>query len=218
MLWALVPAKLGSAVKTRLGTVLSEDQRRALANAMLFDVLATLTSVRSLAGVAVVTRDTAVASLAARAGATHVRENHAGGLNEGVAQGMAACHARGASGVIVVMGDLPNLGASDVERTIEALPARGIVLVPSRDGTGTNVLAVRPIDVLRRTAFGDGSLARHRTATAGLETVLLPLRGAALDIDTVADLAHLVQGGATGAATRRLLAEIAPAAGPGRIA
>lgn len=212
MLWALVPAKLGPAVKTRLGAVLSEEQRRALARAMLCDVLDALRAAPSLAGVAVVTRDESVAALATAADAVPLRETHAGGLNEGVAEGIAACRARGASGVVVVMADLPNLATGDVEQAVAALPARGVVLVPSRDGTGTNVLAARPANVLLPTAFGEDSLARHRAASASLETVVLPLRGAALDVDTTGDLDELVRFGATGAATRRLLAELgAPA-------
>lgn len=218
MLWALVPAKLGPAVKSRLGAVLSQEQRGALAQAMLCDVLAALTAAPSLAGVAVVTRDPALATLAERAGATPVPETHPGGLNDGVAQGIAACRGRGASGVLIVMGDLPNLAAGDVERTVAALPERGVVLVPSRDGTGTNVLACRPADLVGTTFFGAGSLAHHRAATTGLDTVLLPLRGAALDVDTVDDLEELVRGGAAGPATRRVIAELAPAARPERTA
>lgn len=210
MLWALVPAKLGPAVKTRLGAVLSPDQRLALARAMLCDVLAALTSSPKLAGVAVVTRDDAVAALAEGIGVTVLRESQAGGLNEGVAQGIGALRARGASGVLVVMGDLPNLTAADVEQAVAALPERGVVLVPSRDGTGTNVLAARPADVLPATSFGPGSLALHRAATASLPTVLLPLRSAALDVDTVDDLELLVRGGSAGAATSRALAELTP--------
>ena len=218
MLWALVPAKLGPAVKSRLGAALSQEQRRALAQAMLCDVLAALTSAPSLAGVAVVTRDPSVASLATEAGATPIEETHGGGLNDGVAQGIAGCRAQGASAVVIAMGDLPNLLPSDVERTIAALPERGVVLVPSRDGTGTNVLAARPADLVLPTHFGEGSLARHRTATAGLDTVLLPLRGAALDVDTTDDLELLVRDGAAGAATRRLLADLARVARPSRTA
>ena len=218
MLWALVPAKLGPAVKSRLSAALSQEQRRALAQAMLCDVLAALTSAPALAGVAVVTRDPSVASLATGAGATPIEETHAGGLNDGVAQGIAACRARGASGIVIVMGDLPNLLPSDVERTVAALPERGVVLVPSRDGTGTNVLAARPADLVLPTRFGEGSLAHHRAATAALDTVLLPLRGAALDVDTTDDLELLVRDGAAGAATRHVLADLAPATRPERTA
>jgi len=218
MLWALVPAKLGSAVKTRLGAALTPAERTALAHAMLSDVLAALRGVAALAGVAVITRDDSVASLAAEQHATALRETHAGGLNDGVAEGIAACRARGASGVVVVMGDLPLLTSDEIERVIGSLPERGIVLVPSFDDTGTNVLALRPPELLRATQFGQGSLARHRAAAHALdiEPVLCPLRGAALDIDTADDLARLLRSDGQGQATRRVLRALGPRDLPAR--
>ena len=210
MLWGLVPAKLGSAVKTRLGAALTPAQRVDLAQAMLSDVLAALGDVRALAGVAVITRDEAVATIAARHGATTLRETEGRGLNEGVAEGIAGCRTLGASGVVVVMGDLPTLAAKEIELAIARLPERGLVLVPSFDGTGTNVLAMRPPDLLLPTHFGEGSLARHRAAAAalGIDIVNCPLRGAALDIDTVDDLRRLMRADGQGAATRRVLAAL----------
>jgi 2-phospho-L-lactate guanylyltransferase len=207
MLWALVPAKLGATVKTRLGAVLTHAERAALAHAMLSDVLAALREVAALSGVAVITRDDSVATLAGDHGAVALREERADGLNAGVAEGIAGCRARGASAVIVVMGDLPMLTAAEIARVVALLPEHGIVLVPSLDGTGTNVLALRPPGALPETHFGAGSLARHRAAAARLDlaTVTCALPGAAVDIDTVDDLAHLLHGGAAGRATRRVL-------------
>lgn len=212
MLWALVPAKLGSAVKTRLGAALTPAERAALAHAMLSDVLAALRGVAALAGVAVITRDDSVVALAGDHDAVALRETHAGGLNEGVAEGIAGCRARGASGIVVVMGDLPLLTRGEIERVIVSLPERGIVLVPSFDDTGTNVLAMRPPDLLSATQFGEGSLARHRTAAAAraIDPVICPLRGAALDIDTVDDLARLLHSDGPGQATRRVLHALGP--------
>jgi 2-phospho-L-lactate/phosphoenolpyruvate guanylyltransferase len=216
MLWALVPAKLGPAVKTRLGGSLTPDQRHALAQAMLADVLTSLRGAPSLGGVAVITRDQPVATLAERHGAVTLHETPGGDLNDGVAQGVASCVARGASGLVIVMGDLPGLTSDEVERVIAALPRRGVVLVPSCDGTGTNVLAVRPADLLPATLFGPDSLARHRAATAALDVALCPLRGAALDVDTVDDLDRLIRGGPTGPATQRVLATLGGVALPAR--
>lgn len=211
MLWALVPAKLGDTVKTRLGAVLTHAERAALAHAMLSDVLVALRGVAALAGVAVITRDASVAALAGDHGAVALPET-ARGLNAGVAEGIAGCRARGASAVIVVMGDLPLLTAGEIERAIALLPERGVVLVPSLDGTGTNVLALRPVDVLPETHFGAGSLARHRAAAAALdlETISCALPGAAVDVDTVDDLAHLLRVGGAGRATRHVLDTLGP--------
>jgi 2-phospho-L-lactate guanylyltransferase len=215
MLWALVPAKLGSAVKSRLGVVLTQAERTALAHAMLSDVLAVLRDVGALQGVAVITRDDSVAELAAAHAAVALREGGAGGLNEGVAEGIAGCQARGASGVVIVMGDLPLLAGSEIDHVIGLLPERGVVVVPSFDGTGTNVLAMRPPGLLR-TQFGADSLARHDAAAAALAIapVRCPLRGAALDVDTVEDLARLLRSSGAGPATRRVLDALGPRALP----
>jgi 2-phospho-L-lactate guanylyltransferase len=179
---------------------------------MLADVLTALRGVAALAGVAVITRDDSIAALAADHHATALRESHAGGLNEGVAEGIAGCRARGASGVVIVMGDLPLLTSAEIERVIASLPERGIVLVPSFDGTGTNVLAMRPLDLLLPTQFGEASLARHRAAAAKLAIapVSCPLRGAALDVDTVADLARAIHSNGAGRATRSVLDALGP--------
>jgi 2-phospho-L-lactate guanylyltransferase len=217
MLWALVPAKLGSTVKTRLGAALTPDERLDLAHAMLADVLTALGGVASLGGIAVVTRDPSVAILAERHGATALHESHGRGLNEAVRDGLVGCRARGASGVLVAMGDLPALTAAEVEIAIARLPDRGVLLVPSFDGTGTNLLAMRPADLQLPTHFGPDSLARHRAAAAllDLEPVTCPLRGAALDVDTVDDLGRLIRSECAGPATRRVLATLGdPATSP----
>jgi 2-phospho-L-lactate guanylyltransferase len=134
-------------------------------------------------------------------------ESGAGGLNGAVVEGIAACTERGASGVLIVMGDLPLLEAEDAEAALGALPPRGMVLVPSFDGTGTNVLAVRPADLVRP-AFGPTSLARHlgHARADGVVTVVCERPGAALDVDTPDDLARLTEIGPPTTSSQRLLA------------
>lgn len=194
MIWGLVPAKLGTDAKGRLAEALPPSTRTALARAMLRRVLTALRDSDRLAGVAVVTRDEAAAALARATGARPLPEPGAGGLNGAVAAGVAACGRLGATSVLVAMGDLPLLTGSDVRRLVDALPERGLALAPSRDGRGTNLLAVRPIDALPRTRFGPESRARHRLEAArlGLDLRELALPGAALDVDTPADLAALL--------------------------
>src|SRR5262249_22081986 len=79
-----VPIKETSAAKRRLADVLCAARRQQLALAMFEDVLATLTSVRGLAGIVVVTVDPATATIAARYGArvsnAGAREGHTGAV------------------------------------------------------------------------------------------------------------------------------------------
>lgn len=208
MIWAVVPAKLGKNAKERLAPVLQPAQRERLARAMLRDVLRSLGDCPQIAGTIVVSHDEAVLSMASEIGATGIREESAGGLNPSVVQGIHEALSHGATGALLAMGDLPLLSASDVAETVAALPERGVVLVPSADGTGTNLVAVRPANLLTP-AFGPASLAKHleRVRAAELEAVVHPCAGAALDVDTPADLERLRHTALpTHSATRRVLA------------
>ena len=73
-LWAVVPAKSLATAKGRLGSLLVPDERRALATALLADVLAALRATTSVERVLVVSADDAVLALAETLGATPLRE------------------------------------------------------------------------------------------------------------------------------------------------
>lgn len=196
MIWAVVPAKLGSESKVRLGAALSSEGRSRLAFAMLGDVLRALSGSSRLAGIALVTCDPAVRELAIDRGATVVDEPTASpsnGLNGAVAAGIDHCVAAGAECVVVAMGDLPLLATAEVDLLIELAANDGAVAARSLDGTGTNLLALRPPHTLR-TFFGPDSLALHRRAAshAGVSWSETFLPGAALDVDTPNDLARLL--------------------------
>ena len=207
MLWALVPAKLSSTAKERLAPALSPELRMELARAMLSDVLAALGQVETMAGAAVISRDPETLELAASLGARLLVEQPCEGLNQAVAQGVKGCIGLGATAVLIAMGDIPLLSPDELRAVATRLPPRGVVLTPSADGTGTNLLVARPPDVMP-THFGPGSLALHRRAGAelGLEVVISEAPGAALDIDTLADLVRLSRFADRSTATHRALA------------
>lgn len=210
MRWALVPAKLGPQSKRRLAPHLAPERRHLLAEGMLDHVLATLAGIASLDGIAAIGRGDALAAAARTPRVTPLAETAAANLNEAVAEGAAFCAARGATAVLVAMADLPLLDAAEVESLLDALPARGIAIAPSRDGTGTNLLAFRP-PLPFATAFGPGSLALHFAAAraAGLEVACRRLPGAALDLDTPEDLARFVATAGPDGGPRRGLVELA---------
>ena len=85
-------------------------------------------------------------------------------------------------------------------RSRRSSPTRGppgsVLLVPSRDGTGTNAMLLRPPSAMRP-ALGPDSRARHlaRARRAGLTALTRELPGLALDIDTPADLLALMAAG-----------------------
>jgi 2-phospho-L-lactate guanylyltransferase len=192
MIWAVVPAKLGTNAKERLATVLPPDLRTRLAKAMLLEVVRALRDCRSIDAAVVISRDEEALEVARTNGALALREERADGMNASVAEAIGYCVERGATAVVVAMGDLPLLAADDVAAAVDRLPERGVVLVPSFDGTGTNLVAARPPGLLRP-EFGPGSLARHleQVRDGDFATVVHECPGAALDVDTPADLERL---------------------------
>jgi 2-phospho-L-lactate/phosphoenolpyruvate guanylyltransferase len=196
----LVPLKALAAAKGRLGPWLSPLERRLLAIAMFEDVVAALQGSAGLEAPVVVSPDREVWRRAEAIGCRVVEEpagprgsgglepsppvdQGSGGLNAALA--LAAAGLADADGLLVVAADLPLASASSIERVLEAAAAAPVVVVvPSHDGDGTNVLAWRePPTFAPR--FGPDSAARHLSVPGA---VRLDDQRLALDVDTVEDL------------------------------
>jgi 2-phospho-L-lactate guanylyltransferase len=201
-----VPVKDLVNAKQRLVPVLAAEERRALAAAMLEDVLAALAGAR-IDAVWVVTRDAAVTAIAERAGATVVGEAENRGHTAAVAAAQARARAAGAGVFATIPGDVPCVTAAEVDALVgaaEAAPA--VVLAGSRSGLGTNGVALAPPDALAL-RFGEPSFDNHVAAAraCGLSPRLLRLPGLALDVDDADDLQALLAAGA-GTRSARLIA------------
>lgn len=193
----LIAAKQLDFAKTRLAGALAPSERRALAEAMFRDVLAASSRARAADHVAVVTSDAALLELARSERALTIHEEFPRGLNVAVALATSALKAHGASTVCTVLSDIPLTTAEDIDAVFAAMPSnRGVVLVPSRDFSGTNVICRSPADAVP-TRFGRMSLVRHLDdcRTTDLPATVLRLARPALDLDVVADLAEFERAG-----------------------
>lgn len=191
---AVLPVKGFDAAKQRLGGTLAGGSRRALAQAMFTDVLASLGRARRLQGVAVITSDRSAAA-AAHGGTTLVLPDEAGsGQSAAAAIGIRHALANGFDRVLLVPGDAPLLDAQEIDLLLDRTAEEGLeaAIVPDRHGEGTNGLVLSPADALEP-AFGTGSLERHLDLArgAGLRHRLEAVASLALDIDTPEDLAEL---------------------------
>ncbi len=191
--YAVVPIKDTNDAKRRLAGVLDAPRRRELALAMFEDVLATLSPVRELAGIVVVTADPAAAATARRYGARVSRQ----GAREGHSGAVAAAARRIASqDMLTVPGDIPLVEADDVRELIEVYRdasnrgVRAFIIVPARDERGSNAVLCSPATAVPL-RFGDDSFFPHLAAAKrqGIEPTVLKLPRIALDIDTPDDLA-----------------------------
>lgn len=194
---AVIPVKpLGRALG-RLAAVLTPSERRDLQQAMLTDLLVACRACPDLADVLVVSSDPAAGRLADTVGARVVPDHEpARGMNAAVSIGLQDAAARGLD-ALVLTADLPLVQPGDISAIIAAVPTvPGVVLVPSRDGTGTNALLLHPAQAMV-TQLGPDSRARHnaRIRDDGLAVAEVALPRVALDVDTPADLGVLVAAG-----------------------
>lgn len=176
----VVPIRSFTAAKTRLASVLSDAERRALARHCAKVVLRAAQPLT----VYVVCDDAEVAEWARTHGASVVSPGISG-LNEAAAAGRAAARDDGYRSAIIVHADLPRVESLVPLTTEDA----DVVIVPDRHGDGTNALVV-PTGGEFDFRYGPGSsdAHRHEAARLGLTWRLLQRADVALDLDTIDDL------------------------------
>jgi 2-phospho-L-lactate guanylyltransferase len=205
---ALVPVKALDQAKGRLAALLSQEERRRLALAMLEDVLRALQAVPRVDHLAVVSPDADVLARAEKLGAEPLSEPPlCRGVNQALAHASAVLAGRGADALLVVAADLPAALPADIEAALDALPERGIALVPTHD-RGTGAIALRPPDAIPFRFGRRSSVLHKREAVArGLPARVLHLASLSRDVDEPDDLADLLARPAE-TVTHRLLAQL----------
>jgi 2-phospho-L-lactate guanylyltransferase len=166
-------------------------ERIALAEAMFLDVLAAALSSHAAERVAVITSDPRLMASARAANAVVIDEEFPRGLNVAVRLATSELIALGATAVCTVLSDIPLVTGEDIDTVFTALPTgeRGVVLVPSLDSSGTNMIARKPPDLIP-TQFGRFSLVRHLgdCRARAVPGEVVRLQRPAVDLDVPADL------------------------------
>jgi 2-phospho-L-lactate/phosphoenolpyruvate guanylyltransferase len=189
-LWAIVPVKPLKRGKSRLAGILTEEERTQLNQDLLEKTLKTLSELKELDQVLVVSRDAHALTIARNYGARTVQEDGQPHLNTALARATVVAQLHATRGVLVLPADLPLLAAEDVLALIDrAIQAPVVVIAPDRHRKGTNALLMVPPGLIEYD-FGEDSFERHceraRQAGARLEIVELP--SLALDLDLPEDL------------------------------
>jgi 2-phospho-L-lactate guanylyltransferase len=182
----VVPVKPLSLAKSRLGSVLSDGQRKEVMRRLLRRVIAAALEV---APVSVVTADPDVAARSRILGADVIDENEVLGLNAAARLGVDHARRAGQTWVMILAADLPDVTAEVLRAMIALARAGAIVAAPSRDG-GTNALILSPrVDF--EFAYGRGSFAHHADAAKrlGWEVIVHESPALKVDIDWPRDLA-----------------------------
>jgi 2-phospho-L-lactate/phosphoenolpyruvate guanylyltransferase len=190
-----IPVKALTKAKSRLAPELTPLERGALTLAMLEDVLdATL----AVAGwdTWVVSPDEAVLEIAARRGASAIPEEK-GPLSQAIRQAEVLAKEREADALAVVPADLPLVTPDAITAALHTLGT--VVIAPSADRAGTNLLLRRPPRAIQA-RFGPDSYNRHLAAAAakGLPVSTVERRELAFDLDHPGDILTLLASGRAG--------------------
>jgi 2-phospho-L-lactate guanylyltransferase len=189
-IWAIVPVKPLRLGKSRLSSVLSDDERAILNRMFLEQTLDILRETPMVVQTLVVSRDPAALAIAREFGARTVLEDGTPNLNSALTRATMLARNYATRGVLVLPADLPLLTQSDLLAFFEHISKPPCMLItPDRHLDGTNALLMAPGGLVPYD-FGPGSFARHCARAKSIRARLEIVRNEhiELDLDTPADL------------------------------
>jgi 2-phospho-L-lactate guanylyltransferase len=205
----LLPIKDLQNAKQRLASVLTPNERFGLAQAMLADTVRALCGVQRAHKVFVITNYAPAIEIAAQHGWEILREEHQVSESASVDFASRLCAERGVVALLRLPLDLPLIQSSDIDELLATeCSAPSVVMVPSRDGTGTNAILRTP-PALFPSHFGPNSFLKHcsEAERAGAKIIVRKNERLEMDVDDEADLRALLQHDLRNTATGNWLEE-----------
>jgi 2-phospho-L-lactate guanylyltransferase len=199
--WAIVPVKPFRDSKSRLGHILSADQRAELTSTLLGRTLDILAGMPAIQRTLVISRDPAALKLARQHEAMTYEEAEKQDLNTALMRAAHITAAQKADCALILPADLPFLTAEDVTHVLEAATPeacnggngylsrlRGVAICSDREGDGTNALLVCPPTGFTF-QYGPGSFQRHlaEAERLGRGQCIVDTPGIRFDLDTEQD-------------------------------
>ncbi|HSH04292.1 MAG TPA: 2-phospho-L-lactate guanylyltransferase [Anaerolineae bacterium] len=144
--WVLLPVKPFNLSKSRLKPILSPNERRRLAQQLLHQTLALLTTIPLIDQILLITRDPQALQLAQQYPIITYKEPATAGLNQALTLGQHHAHRAGAAAILVLPLDLPFATPTDITTilTPPPHPAPYITICPDQQFQGTNALLLHP--------------------------------------------------------------------------
>jgi 2-phospho-L-lactate guanylyltransferase len=188
-IWAVIPVKRLADGKSRLSAALAPDARIRLVQTMAAHVVAAAQAAPNIDHVCIVGPERL-----GLPGDIERIDDPGEGLNAALSHAVAALAERGATRIVAVAGDLPQVTGHDIA-LLAAAPDGEIAIAPDRHGTGTNALSL-PLPQASDYAFtfGRDSFSHHHgeAERLGLAIETIHSLGLERDIDEPPDLADAI--------------------------
>lgn len=205
----LIPVKDPANAKTRLSNLLSADERRRLAWAMFEDVSRVIAETKEPDRIVLISSYEPAIERARSLGWDVLIEESQESESASIDWASRILRGSGFDTVMRLPADIPLVRAEDIDQLIKIeLASPAALIVPSREGTGTNAIIRTPPDLFP-SRFGPNSFTLHREEAAciGVECLIVENDRIAFDVDDPADIAFLIEHG-RGTEAFRVLDEI----------
>ena len=205
----LIPVKSFADSKKRLTAHYSQTARTALAEALCRDFFGVIADVRLAQRVYIVSQEPLALAWARERGWQTIPETEQISESHSVDAASRICANEGITALLRIPIDIPLATADDIDAILAAAePAPSVIIVPSRDGTGTNALLRSP-PCLFPSHFGPNSFMQHvaEAERCGARVKVLHSSRIALDVDEPEDFRALTGRVSSESAFARWLAQ-----------
>jgi 2-phospho-L-lactate guanylyltransferase len=205
----LLPVKDLRNAKQRLSAILAPEERFALAHAMLADTIRAVRGIQCADRIFVITNYEPMVAATEQNGWELLREETQISESASVDFASRLCAEKGIAALLRLPLDLPLVQPADIDDllvTEGAAPT--VVMVPSRDGTGTNAILRTP-PTLFPSHFGPNSFAKHchEAEQASAKIIVRRNERLEMDVDDESDLRALLRYDLSDTATGKWLEE-----------
>lgn len=189
----LIPVKKFCESKKRLAPHFSQSDRASLTEAMLCDFFQVVADAKEINRIFVVSSERIALEKAQAMGWTTITEAEQRSESDSVDAASQYCATQGVNALLRMPIDIPLAQANDIDAIFAHVgTAPCAVMVPSRDGTGTNALLRQPPTIFP-SRFGPNSFEKHLAEARQRSVHAYIVRNARieLDVDEIEDFIEL---------------------------
>jgi 2-phospho-L-lactate/phosphoenolpyruvate guanylyltransferase len=194
--FAIVPVKRFDRSKSRLGTILSLDERRKLSELLLVNTVRTLEQSSAISSTIIVTSESSAEEIVGTTRAEFLKLDNDNGVNAALLLADKYSSQNGADATLVIPQDIPLLSATDIDNLCSRAErlARCIVICPSIRYDGTNALLRKPPQLMK-TLYDNDSFNSHIRAAVKINVpIRFFLSGKMMkDLDSIEDIRILLK-------------------------
>jgi|TARA_B100001750_G_scaffold21764_1_gene14637 2-phospho-L-lactate guanylyltransferase len=185
----IIPIKKMSNSKQRLSTILRRDQRIELSKCMFEDICEVLINSRYFSEILVVSTENYVQKYTKTTKINYLKENNENGVNSAVELGNKYFINKDFDATIVIPADVPLLNIDILKKLINNILDHEIIISPSVNKNGTNILFRRPPDIIK-TSYDENSYHNHlnNVKKKNLKYYIIENESLMLDLDHPQDL------------------------------